>query len=250
MGEVRGSIPLGSTKTKDQDAIAFWSYCFSTRGDRKGCQTFCEVRAKMSATHTVHVMKDPPRVHIFVASHRPRFAFRKLKALKCHVQSFGLVVLYFHMNNFERVNNTFEENPDQKIIKLNGQLVPKIIRELEIRHSLDDTTQIEIDKILKRTSRKNNVVFDKDTLLFESLDRIAIRDGGLSDKLKQAYEKLLAERIVDIVQKQGVDTLYDVLREQLGSRSVYIDDEDVEKIVTERLSSLGADSLETVEEEA
>ncbi|HCC05483.1 TPA: hypothetical protein DEP58_04235 [Patescibacteria group bacterium] len=154
------------------------------------------------------------------------------------------------MNNFERVNNTFEENPDQKIIKLNGQLVPKIIRELEIRHSLDDTTQIEIDKILKRTSRKNNVVFDKDTLLFESLDRIAIRDGGLSDKLKQAYEKLLAERIVDIVQKQGVDTLYDVLREQLGSRSVYIDDEDVEKIVTERLSSLGADTLEEVEEEA
>jgi len=154
------------------------------------------------------------------------------------------------MNNFERVNNTFEENTDQKIIKLYGQLVPKIIRELEIRHALDDTTQIEIDKILKRTSRKNNVVFDKDTLLFESLDRIAIRDGGLSDKLKQAYEKLLAERIVDIVQKQGVDTLYDVLREQLGSRSVYIDDEDVEKIVTERLSSLGADTLEEVEEEA
>ncbi|KKS83966.1 MAG: hypothetical protein UV60_C0030G0007, partial [Parcubacteria group bacterium GW2011_GWA2_43_11] len=130
---------------------------------------------------------------------------------------------------------------------------PKVTRAILETGSLDEITLDKIDRIIDKTFRNNNVAFDRDTLLCESLESIAEIDGGLPDKLEEAYEKVLAERIAGTVQKQGMDTMYEVLSEQLRalrSRNVYVDDKDVERMVIERLHFLDADSLETVEEEA
>ena len=157
------------------------------------------------------------------------------------------------MNDYENINNSSEDNPDQKKIKLFGQIIPKVTRAILETGSLDEITLDKIDRIIDKTFRNNNVAFDRDTLLCESLESIAEIDGGLPDKLEEAYEKVLAERIAGTVQKQGMDTMYEVLSEQLRalrSRNVYVDDKDVERMVIERLHFLDADSLETVEEEA
>jgi len=157
------------------------------------------------------------------------------------------------MNNYEKISNSVEDTPDQKKIKLLGRIVPKVTRAILETGSLDEITLDKIDRIIDKTFRNNNVAFDRDTLLCESLESIAEIDGGLPDKLEEAYEKVLAERIAGTVQKQGMDTMYEVLSEQLRalrSRNVYVDDKDVERMVIERLHFLDADSLETVEEEA
>ena len=159
----------------------------------------------------------------------------------------------YYMNDYENINNSSEDNPDQKKIKLFGQIIPKVTRAILETGSLDEITLDKIDRIIDKTFRNNNVAFDRDTLLCESLESIAEIDGGLPDKLEEAYEKVLAERIAGTVQKQGMDTMYEVLSEQLRalrSRNVYVDDKDVERMVIERLHFLDADSLETVEEEA
>jgi len=158
-----------------------------------------------------------------------------------------------YMNNYEKISNSVEDTPDQKKIKLLGRIVPKVTRAILETGSLDEITLDKIDRIIDKTFRNNNVAFDRDTLLCESLESIAEIDGGLPDKLEEAYEKVLAERIAGTVQKQGMDTMYEVLSEQLRalrSRNVYVDDKDVERMVIERLHFLDADSLETVEEEA
>lgn len=149
------------------------------------------------------------------------------------------------MNNFEKVNNLPEESPDQRRVKLFGQIVPKVTRAIMEAESLDDKTQYKIDRIINKTSDKNNITFDRDTLVCESLELITERDGGLSDKLQEAYEILLAGRIADTVQKQGRDSLYEVLKEQLmtlKSKNIYVDDEGIERMVIDLLRPQDGDS--------
>lgn len=88
------------------------------------------------------------------------------------------------MNKYETCGGDYhEDDPNHRIEKITGQVVPKIERVIAEAKSLDEITLDKIDKIIEKTAERHDIELDREDLLRRSFESIAEKDGGAAGRL-------------------------------------------------------------------
>ena len=141
------------------------------------------------------------------------------------------------MNKYEICGGeSCEDDPNHRMEKIIGQVVPKIERVVSDAKSLDEETMNKVGRIIEKTKDKHEIELDREDLLRMAFESIAERGGGLQERHQEEYEELLVESIVNDIDEKGEEELYEILKERLGSlkeKNISVDGKEIERRVVE-----------------